>query len=167
MYSSPHSKDVVYTIGLRENEAEGVLGQYYFQASVNVANFNQSLAPYCALYVLVVYDGILRIKNNSADTIIGCASKEDVMRVPMRHDVSYRELHRIYGGTFGQRFKDFIVNKAWPAIKKYGPTVLKAALPLLGVGEGDGAYAGAYAGGMLQGGKAMSASQMKRMLKKR
>ena len=150
-------------LGLRDNQAEGMLDKINFQVTVSVTNVNQTETLKPDLYVVAVYDGVLEIFDNSARAYIGVINGHDILTVPVNHEVSYNSLEKIYGGDFFSKFKD-IAGKVVSGLKQS-----KAISNILGavphpyaqvgsniarsLGFGEGARAGsARAGGVLMGG---------------
>ena len=155
--------DFAKDIGLRDNECEGMLGQYMLQVQLNITNINQNVTLYPELYIIVVNDGTLTITPSQCMGSIGVPSVEQVLNAPMA-PFSFHDLHNVYGGGFFDSFKNFL-GKAHSFIKDnqlvskvlgalpYGPTQVASNIAKqLGYGEGvyavngSGARAGAMAG---------------------
>lgn len=174
-------------IGLRDNESEGIIGNFNLQMQMTVTNTNQSVTITPDMYIVAVYDGTLVVSNTSAMASIGVVSKEEVLDAPMSNSVSFNELERIYGGDFFGRFKNFL-GDANSFLRKYKPistglsliphpyakvgsTVARA----LGYGEGvqaGGVLAGGVAAGedcagdgVLYGGRRMTKAELRKRLK--
>lgn len=96
--------------GLRDTLSEGSLCKINFQATLNVKNVNQQLTLQPDLYVIAVFDGVLEIFQNSCRTFLGILNENEVLNMPIRHDISYSALQKIYGGDFFSKFKDFFTN---------------------------------------------------------
>jgi len=157
-------------IGLRDDEAEGMLGQYNLQVKLGVTNVNQTVTLQPDLYIICVFDGVLTITNNSAFGQIGVISKQDVLTAPVRYDISYNMLEKVYGGgNFFSKFRDVLSNIG-KGIQKYAPGVLSAAKAispvvktlfpvsspfLSAIGLGEGARAGGVRAGAIAGDGAM------------
>lgn len=127
--------------------AGSTLGKFSFQAFITATNVNQSETFTPDVYVLATFAQVLNLGLGTAQAQQGVASLQDILNAPVAN-ISYNELMAIYGGSFGQRFKDFMSN-AWNWIKNNSGTIAKVAttaLPLFGLGEG-GAQAGVIAGG--------------------
>lgn len=107
-------------VGLHDNEAEGVIGNFNLQIQMTVTNQNQYQTITPDMYIICVFDGTLVISNTSAMASIGVASREDVLMAPVAHNISYNELEKIYGGDFFSKFKGFLgdVNSF---LRKYKP----------------------------------------------
>lgn len=96
--------------GLRDTLSEGSLCKINFQARMNITNVNQTVTLQPDFYIIAVFDGILEIFDNSARTYIGILNENEVLNIPVRHDISYNALDKIYGGDFFTKFKDFLGN---------------------------------------------------------
>lgn len=153
--------------GLRDTLSEGSLCKINFQATLNVTNINQTVTLQPDFYIIAVFDGILEIFDNSARTYIGILNENEVLNLPVRHDISYNALDKIYGGDFFTKFRDFLgnvgqtikdkqlISKALGAIPhplaQVGATVANA----FGLGYGKAGRGGVRAGmhaGVLHGG---------------
>ncbi|AVL93352.1 putative major capsid protein [Zamilon virus] len=152
-------------VGLRDDEAEGVLGNFNLQVQMTCTNTNQYVTVVPDMYIIAVYDGTLVISNTSAMASIGVASKEEVLNAPINHNMSYHELQTVYGGDFFSTFKNFLGKAANVAGKvnnflkdsKVASSVL-GAIPhpyaqvpgqiLRNIGYGEG---GVSAGGVVAG----------------
>lgn len=150
-------------VGLRDNEAEGVLGNFNLQIQMTCTNVNQYLTIQPDMYIIAVYDGTLVISNTSAMASIGVATAQEVLDAPVNYNISYNELEKIYGGDFFSSFKNFL-GKANNFLKntKIASNVL-GAIPhpyaqipgqvLKNLGYGEGVMAGDGCGGVMAGGR--------------
>lgn len=153
-------------LGLYDNQAEGMLSKINFQLKLTVTNVNQTVNLIPDLYVIAVYDGILQIGNNQAIGRIGVIDSNGILNAPVNHDVSYRELEKIYGGNFFSKFKD-VAGKVFKGLKdSKAISGILGAIPSpqtqvasqiarslgLGARAGGGARAGKRRGGVLFGG---------------
>ena len=148
-------------LGLRDNQAEGALDKINFQLRLTVQNVNQLSAITPDLYIMAVYDGVLEIFDNSARAYIGVITPYDILNAPVNHEVTYKMLEKIYGGTFFEKFKD-VAGKVIKGLKdtKAISNVLSAiphpyaqvAAPIARqLGFGEGARAGVRAGVLIGG----------------
>lgn len=96
--------------GLRETLSEGALCKINFKATMNITNVNQTNTLTPDFVIIAVYDGILRIYDNKAETFVGVLNESEVLNMPTRNDISYKALEKIYGGDFFSKFKDFVGN---------------------------------------------------------
>lgn len=115
-------------VGLRDDQAVGILGQYNLQVTLNVTNVNPTVTYSPDLYIIAVYDGVLTISNNSAIGQIGVISSRDVLTAP-NSNVNYNELQKIYGGDFFSSFKNIagdVIRKADRAAQKVLPYAQQA-----------------------------------------
>lgn len=103
-------------IGLRDNESEGVLGNFNLQIQLTCTNVNQYVTYQPDMYIIAVYDGTLVISNTSAIASIGVVTPQEVLDAPISNAISYNELQMIYGGTFFGTLKD-IGNKILSGLK--------------------------------------------------
>lgn len=171
-------------VGLREDQVEGLLDKINLQVTVNATNINQTKTLTPDLYLIAVYDGVLRITNNACYSEIGVVTRQDVINAETSYNISYSSLEKIYGGDFASSLKGF-AQDVGHALAKYGPSALKvirddiiptvkAVAPLLsGLGEydeGEGIsggkrkYTKKNKGGVLYGGKGLPKSVLaKRM----
>lgn len=160
-------------VGLHDNEAEGVIGNFNLQIQMQVTNQNQYQNIKPDMYIVCVFDGTLVISNTSAMASIGVASREDVLMAPVAHNISYNELEKIYGGDFFSKFKGFLgdVNSF---LRKYKPisTIASAfqhpssqAVARAAEAVGYGVRAGAQHGGVLFGGRRADRADLRRRLR--
>lgn len=143
--------------GLDVDLAAGVTGQFSFQAKFTVKNTSSLNFPIDPT-IVVVYDGLLKLSNNTATTYISFASRNDVLDAPQA-DFSYNEVQRIFGGAniFGnlgsvlkkgvKYVKDNqLISKGLSMIPHPIAQAASSAAKSLGYGARAGARGGARAG---------------------
>lgn len=96
--------------GIRDTLSEGSLCKINFQAQMNITNVNQTVTLQPDFYCIIVYDGIMTIFDNSCRTYLGILNETEVLNMPIREDISYNQLEKVYGGDFFSKFKDFFTN---------------------------------------------------------
>lgn len=128
-------------IGLRDDQAEGMVGQYNMQVTFDITNTNQYTTITPDLYIVCVFDGIINISNNSAMPIIGVISRQDVLNAPISNEITYSQTERIYGGgDFFNRFKH-VVKKVGRTLAPVHNFVKKNQLISKGLAEVPNPYA--------------------------
>ena len=150
--------------GLRDTLSEGSLCKINFQLNMNITNVNQTLTLTPDLYVIAIFDGILQVFDGTCRTFVGVLNESEVLNMPIRHDISYHALNKIYGGDFFSRFKDFIgnVGNTIKENKLISKSLAAIPHPLAQIGSnvasafglGDGGYGrrGGTRAGVLEGG---------------
>ena len=135
--------DMGKDIGLRSDEAPGLLGTYQLQINVLCKNVNtlKSLVP--ALYIVVVSEGSYTIMNNTSIPQIAVLSKMDIINAQAMKGIDYEEARDYYGGDFMGDVGRFLKG-AWtgltrevlPGIEQILGIVAKA-VPLLAMAAGN------------------------------
>lgn len=86
-------------IGLRSDQAAGVIGNYQLSVTANFKNTtNEAIAP--TLYCVVVYEGVFNVNDGNCSHMIGVLSPSDVLNAPVAPVGSYQESQDVYGGKF-------------------------------------------------------------------
>ncbi len=161
--------DFASDIGLADDLSAGVNGTFQLQLTLSTTNLNpvESIPP--TLYICTVSEGTFTIENNRSIAQIGVLSRKDVLNSSFIHNWQSAPQYQgnFLGGNFFGDVKDFftktipdVVRKAAPYAKdafNIAKQVAPYALPLLGLGEGEGAMVGgarrrARRGGSLIGG---------------
>jgi|SRR5581483_4609938 len=163
-------------LGLKDGESPGSLGQYLLQVtSMNVTNIDRVTdvsvvhVPF-EITIVCVFDGLLSVSNNSGTTIIGNASRADVLNAPVS-DMDYNEITSVYGGgSFFSKLGDVakgvndflrgsqVISKGLQAVDHPVAKTIGRVAHSLGYGD-----AGLEAG-VVCGGREMSHERMRRRL---
>ncbi len=165
--------DPIRNFGSIDTEAAGVMCNKQFQVKITYTNINpvDVSVDYEAVIVLVKNGTFTITEGPSAIKQLGVITQQDVLDSKQLPNFSYKEVHNMYGGDLYSNLKNFsksaysFAKRAAPHVKKaielgikYGPQVANAvktvaefapeALALVGLGEGEGMYAGGniYAG---------------------
>ena len=156
-------------IGLLDNEAPGVQGQYTIQVTVRARNLSSS-AFEPELFLVFMMEGTLSIAENMARTSIGNLTPSEVLNAKQSPgELDYAEYEELQGGGFFQNLKHFlgklargvsgavgVATKLSPAVTSAFPELapFAAALPAVGrvssaLGDalGSGIVGGQYVGG--------------------
>lgn len=106
-------------IGLQENEAPGMSGQFTFQITMQVSNRNQTRQIYPALYIVAIDEGFLEINNGVCIPYLGGVSHNDVkMAAPVKNDVGEFVTYNTLGGSLiGGNIFSSIFNAAKKGLK--------------------------------------------------
>ena len=99
---SPICIEMGTDIGLKDTEAPGMLGQFQFQATLNVVNTNQTSSVTPTLVVCVVSEGTFTIIDNRSVSQIGVVSAQDVLdaKQHLSDYVDYENVPEVNGGNF-------------------------------------------------------------------
>ena len=119
-------------IGLREDEAPGLIGTYNLQVTVNYKNRNATAAPFTpTLYLVTVIPGIFTIYDNSASKRIGVFSRDDVLRSRPDSQLDYYDLQKnlMSGGLSFKKFKRWYKKKGSKLANMAG-NIAKGLLPV-------------------------------------
>lgn len=158
-------------IGLADNEAPGVVGQYTIQVQMDVRNL--SSANYDAeFYTVMLMEGTFSLAENMARASLGNLTTDVVLASKTSDEVDFATYDDLQGGGFFSNLKN-IVNKVATGVgtaanlgaKVAGVIAPEYAAPLAKVGEIAGiakaATGGRLAGGRLAGGR-LAGGRMKR-----
>lgn len=171
-------------IGLRDDEAPGLNGQYQLLVRLGVYNPDISLSrddTALSLYIVTVSEGSFTIPGYSrAINQVGVISKEDIMRAQYNPFVDYDDLQMINGGggdflsglkkfgkALGRSFKHTpsilkkgfeVGRQALPYVKE-GVKLARDLAPLAALAAGNGG-----SGGVVVGGGEMSRQRLKQRL---
>lgn len=91
-------------IGLAEDEAPGIIGNYQISLSLTITNPSANAITY-TLYVVVVNEGTFSVVDGSCQHMIGVISKSDVLNARPMQGVSWKRAQHVYGGNF---FSDLV-----------------------------------------------------------
>ena len=168
-------------IGLGDNEAPGVVGNYTIQISLDVTNTStENFTAEC--YMVFMMEGTMTIMPGSAVTSLANLTPDVVLASKMSPEVSHVEHNSLQGGGFFSGLKNF-VNKVAHGVssvanvagKIAGPvlSVVPGAAPVLSAIQTAGKVAdvasnltgGSYAGGRLAGGRIAGGRMSRRHLK--
>lgn len=120
-------------VGLREDEAPGMIGTYNLQVEVDLINNSDSQQD-ITLYLITVIPGIFSIYNNTASKRIGILSKEGILSAKPNEGLDYHNLK--YDLKCGGKKRGFlrrinfgkIIRKASNAAQMYSP-LIESVLP--------------------------------------
>ena len=164
-------------IGLLDNEAPGVQGQYTVQIQMDVTNVSgEVFIP--EFYQVFMMEGTFSIAENMGRASLGNLTQQAVLASKEAPELDYNHYERLTGGSFWSSLKGFVnkvargVQKGVHAAEKFAPAIVGAfpelapvasALPMVGKVAGGvrDATGGRLAGGRLAGGR-MSRKTMKR-----
>ena len=156
-------------IGLLDNEAPGVQGQYTMQIQMDVSNVSGAdFIP--EFYQLFLMEGTFSIAENMGRASLGNLTQQAVLASKEAPELDYNHYQTLQGGSFWSSLKSFVnkisrgVQKGVKIAETLAPAVVGAfpelapfagALPLLGQVAGGvrGATGGRLAGGRLAGGR--------------
>ena len=153
-------------IGLLDNEASSVRGQYVVQIQLDITNLSGDVFE-GELYFLTMMSGSFQLAENIGRATLGNLSPEMVMasRNPNSAHMDYAHLKSLAGGSFFSSLKSF-VNKLARGVQRGAQLAGKVAVPVStafpelapvvgGLGaieKGAGAVRG-FTGGRLSGGR--------------
>lgn len=106
-------------IGLQENEAPGMSGQFTFQITMQVNNRNLSRQIYPALVIVSIDEGFLEIDNGRCTQYLGGVSANDVMiATPVKNETGEFITYNTLGGSLiGGNIFSSIFNAAKKGLK--------------------------------------------------
>jgi hypothetical protein len=107
-------------IGLLDNEAPGVQGQYTLQVRATVKNTDDLEDPQdfdADFYVTVVNEGTFSISENQARASLGNLTPASVLAAKASDELDYDHYEALQGGRFSTKLKHF-VNKVARGIQK-------------------------------------------------
>jgi len=169
-------------LGLLDNEAAGVRGQYTVQIELDVKNLSGEEGWNGELYTLMMMEGTFQISENMGRATLGNLTADVAFQAKQAEELDFHAYQALRGGGFFSSLKS-IVNKIARGVQdgvgmaekvgKYvGPAVVSAfpelapvagALPALSAGANfvrgltdDKRRGGTLAGGRLAGGSVMS-----------
>ena len=128
-------------IGLREDEAAGMIGTYNLQVEADITNYSDH-SQNITFYLITIIPGIFSIYQNSASKRIGILSKNDVLDANMISGLGYYELRRgLMSGGFKWKKLKRLAGKVLrhPLTKALGQTALSA---LMAAGNGGSLVGG-------------------------
>lgn len=153
-------------IGLLDNEAPGVQGQYTIQVRATVKNTSSS--PFTAdFYVVMLNEGTFSIAENMGRASLGNLTPQAVLASKESDELHYESYEDLQGGSFFSKLKNLVnkvargVQKGVGVAEKFAPAVvgavpelapLASALPMVGRVAGQARRA---TGGRLVGGQIM------------
>lgn len=165
-------------IGLADNEAPGVQGQYTIQIQMDVRNVSGEDFT-AEFYQVFLMEGTFSIGENFGRASLGNLTQQAVLASKMSPELDYNHYQSLQGGSFWSSLKGFVnkiargvqtgvgyAEKIAPAVVGAFPelTPLAAALPLFKQVAGGvrSATGGRMAGGRIAGGR-MSRKTMRKM----
>ena len=165
-------------IGLLDNEAPGVQGQYTIQIQMDVKNVSGAVFE-PEFYQIFLMEGTFSIAENMGRASLGNLTQAAVLASKESSEMDYYHYKGLRGGGFFSGLKNFInkiargVQKGVGYAEKYAPAVVGAfpelapiasALPMVGKVAGGvrKATGGRLAGGRLAGGSMSRSSMRKR-----
>ena len=165
-------------IGLLDNEAPGVQGQYTLQIQMDVKNVSGAVFD-AEFYQIFLMEGTFSIAENMGRASLGNLTQQAVLASKSAPEMDYHQFISLRGGGFFSGLKNFI-NKVARGVQsgigfaeKFAPAVVGAfpelapiasALPLVGrlAGGVRKSTGGRLAGGRLAGGSVSRRSMRKR-----
>jgi hypothetical protein len=164
-------------IGLLDNEAPGVQGQYTVQIQMDVTNVSgDTFTP--EFYQVFLMEGTFSLAENMGRASLGNLTQQAVLASKEAPEMDYHHYQNLQGGSFWSSLKNFVnkvsrgVQKGVGIAEKFAPAVVGAfpelapiasALPMVGkvAGVARGMTGGRLSGGRLSGGK-LSRKTMRR-----
>ena len=116
-------------IGLAEDEAAGIVGNYQLALSLNVTN-TSSADITSTLYVVAVNEGTYSVVDGSCQHMIGVLSKMDVLNAQPMQGITWKRTQHVYGGDFWSSLKN-VASNIYRCAKKYITPVLNVVEPLV------------------------------------
>jgi hypothetical protein len=156
-------------LGLLDNEAPGVQGQYTMQIQMEVKNVSGAdFTP--EFYQVFLMEGTFSIAENMGRASLGNLTKEAVLASKESPELDYHKYQGLQGGSFWSSLKNFVhkaasgIGKVAGFAEKLAPAVVgafpelapvAAALPLISRGAKavSGATGGRLVGGRFAGGR--------------
>lgn len=92
-------------LGLSSNQSPGSLGNYQLGLTCNFVNANQTLSIIPTLYVIVVYEGTVTIKDGATELKQGVLTPNDVENSQIDPFVNYKSSQDVFGGSFFSSLK--------------------------------------------------------------
>ena len=155
-------------IGLLDNEAAGVRGQYTFQVQLDIENLSGEADWEGEFYTLMLNEGTIQISENQCRTTLGNLTADVAFAAKQSQEFAYSDYHQLRGGGFFSSLKSF-VNKVARGVQhganfasKHAPAVVSAFPELAPIAAGlpaisaGAALARGLSGGRLSGGSVMS-----------
>lgn len=125
-------------IGLLDNEAPGVQGQYTIQVTPTFKNTGTN--PFTAdFYIVMVNEGTFSISENMARASLGNLTTSAVLASKESDELSYEHYENLQGGSFYSKLKNVVnkvargVQKSADFAQKIAPAVVGAVPQLAGV----------------------------------
>jgi hypothetical protein len=165
-------------IGLLDNEAPGVQGQYTIQIQMDVSNLSsEQFIP--EFYQVFMMEGTFSIAENMGRASLGNLTPQAVLASKESEELDYRHYEDLQGGNFWSGLKGFVnkvsrgVQKGAKVAEAFAPAVLGAfpelapiagVLPAIDKGAGavKGLTGGRLSGGRYSGGRMGRASMRRR-----
>ena len=165
-------------IGLLDNEAPGVQGQYTLQIQMDVSNVSGAAFD-AEFYQLFMMEGTFSIAENMGRASLGNLTQQVVLASKASEELDYRHYEGLQGGSFWTSLKGFVnkvsrgVQKGADIAEKLAPAVIGAfpeLAPMAGVlpaiSRGAGAVrkltGGRISGAGLAGGQLMTRKSMRK-----
>lgn len=115
-------------VGLHNNEAPGVLGNYQMQIDATFEN-NTADTMEASMYIIAVYEGVFCIADGNTYSQLGVVDPKSVLtdpdNLPLADYSEYKDNRTFYGGGFLEKVKKF-GKKALPYAKKAAPMAARA-----------------------------------------
>lgn len=173
--------DFAHDIGLREDQAPGLLGNYQLQISVDFKNLNPNPVD-ATFYVVAILEGQFNITDGNTSTQLGVVDPASVLLDPDQLSLADYEMYKadrtFYGGSVFQNIKDWgkkalkYGKKALPYAIRGAELVAPEAIPVLegirhlvGQGYSEAEARQIMSGSGLVGGRAVGKSKLKKRLR--
>ncbi len=126
-------------IGLREDEAPGMIGTYNLQVVLDITNRSDHEQD-ITMYIITIIPGIFSIYQNSASKRIGLLSKSDVINAKTKGGLGYYDLQKgLKSGGFKKKALGGKIG--WRGVLRKATKVAKLAAPAVAFIPGIGAPA--------------------------
>ncbi len=154
-----------HQLGLMDNEAPGVRGQYTIQIELDVENLSGEAGWNGEFYTLMMMEGTFQISENMGRATLGNLTPDVVFMARQSDELDFTQYEHLRGGGFFSSLKSFInkvargIQKGAKLATKIAPAVVGAfpqlapvagALPAISAGAD---LARALSGGRLSGGR--------------
>lgn len=164
-------------IGLLDNEAPGVQGQYTIQIQMDVTN--KSSQPFTPeFYQVFLMEGTFSIAENMGRASLGNLTQQVVLASKESEELDFNHYEQLQGGSFATSLKSFInkvargVQKGVKAAEAIAPAVIGAfpelapAAAILPAVERGASAARGLTGGRLTGGAYSGGSMSRRAMRR-
>lgn len=116
-------------LGLLDNEAPGVQGQYTLQIQMDVTNTSSEIFT-AEFFQIFMMEGTFSLSENNARASLGNLTQQVVLATRDAHEIDYNTYENLQGGSFWTNLKGF-VNKIARGVQS-GVTVASKFAPMIG-----------------------------------
>lgn len=155
-------------LGLLDNEAAGVRGQYTIQIQLDIENLSGEADWEGEFYTLMMMEGTFQIAENMGRATLGNLTADVAFQAKRADELDYASYQQLRGGGFFSSLKSFVnkiargvqsgaemANKLAPAVVSAFPELAPVAGALPAIASGA-KLARALSGGRISGGNVMS-----------